>query len=208
MFKRKIIKLGVVGVDSGQLMICDPCYIKDEFLTPDSEGKSNHAHQIYKHEDGTLWQFCYKDESPYNPNKLNMQNHSQLTDQQFEKQFQNCTLAPKLFTHEAHLRLAWIHIKKYGIENALENVPTQIIQFVDNLGASHKYNHTLTVAAIKTVYHFVLKSKSASFQALLEAYPRLKFNFKDLLSCHYGFDIFNDEVAKLEYIAPDLLPFD
>ena len=27
--KTKIVELGVVGVDSGQLVIADPCYIKD-----------------------------------------------------------------------------------------------------------------------------------------------------------------------------------
>ncbi len=27
---RKYIKLGVAGVDSGQLMVCDPCYVDDD----------------------------------------------------------------------------------------------------------------------------------------------------------------------------------
>lgn len=31
--KSEIVKLGVVGVDSGQLVICDPCYLEDEFLS-------------------------------------------------------------------------------------------------------------------------------------------------------------------------------
>jgi hypothetical protein len=66
--KNKIIKLGVVGVDSGQLMICDPCYINSEFKTPDSKGIADHAHAIYRHKkDGKLWQYCY-DEQPANPN--------------------------------------------------------------------------------------------------------------------------------------------
>ena len=58
--KTKIVKLGVVGVDSGQLIICDPTYIESQFQQPDSEGKEDHAHSIYKHKlDGKLWQFCY-----------------------------------------------------------------------------------------------------------------------------------------------------
>ncbi len=57
--KSRTVKLGVVGVDSGQLIICDPAYIADEFKQPDSEGKADHAHTIYKHKnDGTLWQYC------------------------------------------------------------------------------------------------------------------------------------------------------
>lgn len=55
----KIVKLGVVGVDSGQLIICDPAYIEQQFKTTDSGDKSDHAHAIYKHKDGKLWQFCY-----------------------------------------------------------------------------------------------------------------------------------------------------
>ena len=29
---RKYIKLGVAGVDSGQLMVCDPCYISEDSI--------------------------------------------------------------------------------------------------------------------------------------------------------------------------------
>ena len=137
-----------------------------------------------------------------------MQHHFKLTDAEFEQQFQACTLDPALFSHEAHLRLAWIHIQQYGIEKALENVPTQIIRFVDNLGAKDKYNHTLTIAAIKTVYHFTLKSVSNNFKDFIQEFPRLKSNFKGLLAAHYRQDIFMNELAKREYIAPDLLPFD
>lgn len=57
--KTEIIQLGVVGVDSGQLIICDPCYIESEFQKPNSEGKADHAHEVYQHKDGKLWQFCY-----------------------------------------------------------------------------------------------------------------------------------------------------
>ena len=137
-----------------------------------------------------------------------MHSHFQLTDTQFEQQFQARTLDASLFSHEAHLRLAWIHIKKYGIEKALQNIPMQIIHFVDNLGARDKYNHTLTIAAIKTVYHFTLKSTTTTFKDFIQAFPRLTNNFKGLLACHYQFDIFNNELAKEVYIEPDLLPFD
>ena len=43
-----------------------------------------------------------------------IEKHYQLSDEEFEQQFQNCLLSPVLFTHEAHLRLAFIHILKYG----------------------------------------------------------------------------------------------
>lgn len=137
-----------------------------------------------------------------------MQIHRQLSDTEFENQFQTCTMDPTIFTHEAHLRLAWIHIHKYGITQAEENIQIQLKNFVKHVGAEHKYNTTLTLAAIKAVYHFMLKSNSDDFDSYIEEFPRLNTNFKDLMACHYGFDIFNSAEAKVRYLQPDLVGFD
>lgn len=58
MSDREII-LGEVGVDSGQLMICDPSYIDSQWENPPDDSR-DFAHEIYRHvEDGKLWQFTY-----------------------------------------------------------------------------------------------------------------------------------------------------
>lgn len=137
-----------------------------------------------------------------------MEKHFELSDAEFEKQFISCELNPEIFSHEAHLRLAWINIKKYGVKKAEINIQDQLIEYVKSLGAESKYNTTLTLAAIKAVHHFMLKSKSDNFQGFIIEFPRLKYNFKELMSCHYGFDIYNSESAKLRFLEPDLLPFD
>lgn len=131
-----------------------------------------------------------------------------MTNREFELQFALGELPPELFTHGAHLRLAWIHITQYGIEAALENVTQQIKRYTRKHNASDKYNHTLTMAAVKAVYHFVLKSESDTFQDFLKEFPRLKHNFRDLMACHYGFDIYTSVEAKKSFLEPDLLPFD
>ena len=120
----------------------------------------------------------------------------------------NCTLSTSIFSHEAHLRLAWINIDKYGIENAEINIQNQLKKYVNFIGAEDKYNTTLTIAAIKAVYHFMLKSESDNFRDLIAEFPTLKYNFKELMAFHYGFDIYTSVDAKKEYLAPDLLPFD
>jgi len=136
-----------------------------------------------------------------------MEAHFKLSDEQFEKQFGNCSLDPAIFSHEAHLRLAWIHIKNAGVEKAIENICTQLPAFVKSVGAEGKYNKTLTIAAIYAVNHFMNKSDSNNFYAFIQEYPSLRVNFKRLMACHYGVDIYNNELAKKEYLEPDLLPF-
>ncbi len=137
-----------------------------------------------------------------------MEAHNQFSDHEFEKHFEELTLEPKLFTHEAHLRLAWIHINKYGIETAIDNICKQIKAFATSVREPSKFNLTLTIAAIRIVNHFILKASTTDFSKLLIEEPRLKLGFTDLIKTHYSFDLFHNAAAKKHYLKPDIRPFD
>jgi hypothetical protein len=137
-----------------------------------------------------------------------MEKHLLLSDEEFEKQFANCSFNSSWFTHEAHLRLAWIHIRKYGLDQAIDNVCHQIERYAESLGAKDKFNKTVTVAALKAVYHFMNRSRSDNFEGLIQEFPRLKTEFKGLMNAHYGIDIFKSPLARKEFIEPDKIPFD
>ena len=134
-----------------------------------------------------------------------MNNHIYLSDNQFEKEFEACTLPPSLFSHEAHIRLAWIHIRKYGVDTAVENICNQLQQYVIQAGASDKYNITLTIAAIKIVNHFVEKSNSDDFLEFITEFPLPITGFKELVAAHYNkVDIFKSLAAKSTFWEPDI----
>lgn len=137
-----------------------------------------------------------------------MEKHFELSDAEFERQFASCQLNPSIFSHEAHLRLAWIHIDKYGIEQAKENIQKQLQDFVAHVGAMGKYHKTLTIVAVEGVNHFMKKSKSDNFKDFIIEFPQLKNNFKELIGSHYSFDIFKSIKARTEFLEPDLLPFE
>ena len=137
-----------------------------------------------------------------------METHNELNDLLFEREFAECSLDPRLFSHEAHLRLAWIHIRRYDIDKAISNITTQLKNFVAFHGAQGKYNETVTIAAIRAVYHFMLTSPEDNFKSFITQNQRLKNNFRELLSQHYKTDIFNSENVKNIYLEPELLPFD
>lgn len=137
-----------------------------------------------------------------------MEKHWVYTDIEFEQLFNKCELPPAEFSHEAHLRLAWLHISRYGIEQAEENIQKQLQQFVAFVGAKDKYHKTLTIAAMRAVYHFMLKSNSDNFINFIADFPQLKHKFKELMESHYSFDIFSSNKAKVEFLEPDLSPFD
>lgn len=137
-----------------------------------------------------------------------MREHRNLSDFEFVQRFENCTLDPHLFSHEAHLRLAWIQIKKNGISLAIDNVRDQIMKYVKSLGEEDKYNETVTVAAVKAVNHFMIRSNSYDFTSFILENNRLVENFKNLLLTHYKTNIFESNIAKKKYLPPDLIPFE
>ncbi|WP_298903525.1 hypothetical protein [uncultured Psychroserpens sp.] len=137
-----------------------------------------------------------------------MEEHYQFSDEEFNRQFETCKLDPGLFSHEAHLRLAWIHINNLGLIKAEETIQNQLQNFVAHVGAKDKYHTTVTVVAIKAVYHFMKRSKTRDFKSFIAETPQLKTNFKGLIGRHYSYDIFKSDKAKTEFLEPDLHPFD
>ena len=137
-----------------------------------------------------------------------MTSHFDFSDEGFVQALERCTLDPKLFSHEAHLRLAWLQIRKNGIERAILEIGRILPQYVASLGVKDKYNLTITIAAIKAVDHFMKRSATSNFKDFIQENPRLKYNFRELLGYHYSENIFTSEKAKTEYMEPDLLRFE
>ena len=127
---------------------------------------------------------------------VNMEQHFILSDEEFEDQFENTSLNSALFSHEAHIRLAWIHIKTYGETKAIENITTQLQRYLGHLGATEKYNETLTVAAVKSVNHFMQIEKLNSFYDFITACHILKTNFRNIIEKYYGIDIYTSKETK------------
>ncbi len=113
--------------------------------------------------------------SPYS-----MEQHYTLTDAEFEWQFTSAKLDPAVFSHEAHLRLAWIHLNRYGLERAIEHITGQLRNYTRAVGAADKYNETVTRAAIYAVNHFKIRSGCTDFREFYFGKRALKNQFPQL----------------------------
>ena len=145
--------------------------------------------------------------TPKQQNEEGIETHYGLSDIEFEQQFSTGVIDPRVFSHEAHLRLARIHVLKYGVDTAIKNMTSQIRAFAEANGDSEKYNHTVTIAAVRVIDHFITKSRAHSFIDFVSEFPVLKNGFRQLIEKHYSIDIFKSDEAKRNYLAPDLLPF-
>lgn len=138
---------------------------------------------------------------------MRTKDHWQFTDEEYEAVFESYQLKPGMFSHEAHLRLAYIHIQKYGATQAEVNMCDQIKGFAESLGVYDKFNKTVTIAAVKVMDHFISKAASKTFKGLIHEFPNLLLNFKGILNQHYSYNVFGDQKAKEAFQEPDLLAF-
>jgi hypothetical protein len=121
-----------------------------------------------------------------------MNTKTQLTDDQLLERIQDCTLHPSDFTHETMLRLAWILINKYGFDEAINKNKEIKENYFKNVFKNNKFNVTLTKAYTEILHHFMGRSSTNDFEKLLREFPRLKYNFKNLVKTHYGYDILKE----------------
>jgi hypothetical protein len=108
--------------------------------------------------------------------------HRNLTDEQFEQAFADSSLPPEFFDHGAHLRLGFIHLKKYDKEQAINNVCEQILRFDETHGKGDKYDYQLTIAAMLVIDDAIVSAGSRDFDELLGKRPDLLTDFGRLIS--------------------------
>ena len=137
-----------------------------------------------------------------------MEKHYQHTDEDLLLAMENSTLDPAIFSHEAHLRWGWLLLESNSLDKAIGKACSQLKRYTIQLGASDKYNETVTIAAIRAIHHFRLKSTADNFKDFIVESSRLKTSFKELMDAHYSENIFNSVLAKKQYLKPDKAPFD
>lgn len=125
---------------------------------------------------------------------------SHLADDEFLSSFHSCKLTPEEFAHADHLRLAWLHLHRAAVEQALLEVRTGIRRFAEYHGAEQKYHETITAAWVR----LLSTHEEISFDEFLERNQhRLSLN---LLHCFWTPALLASEEAKLHWVEPDLMP--
>lgn len=137
-----------------------------------------------------------------------MEKHYQYSDERILFAMENSALDPEVFSHEAHLRWGWLLLENNVLGEAIEKACSQLRRYTQHLGVLDKYNETVTIAAMRAIHHFRLKSNADNFRDFISEASRLKTSFRELMESHYSENIFKSPKAKKQYLEPDKAPFD
>ena len=125
-------------------------------------------------------------------------------DEAFVAAFHAHQLSNQGFHHRDHLRLAWVQIRRLGLEQASEVVTMGIRRFAAHHGSAQRYNDTMTRFWLGVVGFGIIRHPELSFEDLLLAEPHLLD--KTLPYRHWSSERLNREDAKRQWAEPDLRP--
>ena len=132
-----------------------------------------------------------------------------MTDPEFIRAFEDCTLPGDLFNHREHVRLAWLTLRALDPDEAAaeRRMEALIRRYATHLGAAGKYHHTLTLFWMRAVAAARRDAPPApTFEAFVSARPDLLD--KTLARRHYSATRLESAEARAGWREPDLLPLD
>lgn len=131
-----------------------------------------------------------------------------MDDETLWQAFNTASLTIAEWTHETHVRTAFLCSRQYSLDEAHLRLRAGIIRLNERHGlvetSTRGYFETLTRAWLVLVRDACARSAASSSRELLERCPELYE--RTLLSRHYSKELLTSVRARSIFVAPDLEP--
>ncbi|HLA43091.1 MAG TPA: hypothetical protein VJZ27_06630 [Aggregatilineales bacterium] len=109
------------------------------------------------------------------------------------------------FHHRDHIRMAWIYLRRDGESAGIKNIRSGIQGFALKHGATTLYHETITLFWTKVVMHAIsVAPEIEDFEAFAAEFPFLVD--KTSIKQHYSDSVLGSDMARGEWVSPDLHP--
>ncbi|HET7542723.1 MAG TPA: hypothetical protein VFK05_22785 [Polyangiaceae bacterium] len=131
-----------------------------------------------------------------------------MDDETLWEGFSDCSLTSAEWTHETHVRIAFLHAQRYSLDEAHLRLRAGIIRLNERHGlvetSARGYFETLTRVWLVLVAAARERSRAANSRELLERCPELYD--RRLPARHYSNERLASVRARSIFVAPDLEP--
>jgi hypothetical protein len=130
-----------------------------------------------------------------------------MTDDEFLKSFEECSLPKRLWTHEAHVRMAWLYLRQRPLAEVIPIVRQAIQRYNGSLGNAEGYHETITLAYLVLIDDRIDRGSSQeTFASFTRGFPTLLDRKMSALLVHYSRDLLFSPEAREVFVEPDLVP--
>jgi hypothetical protein len=129
-----------------------------------------------------------------------------MTDQEFIRRFENCTLPAESFHHRDHVRIVWLYLRCYPVLETLNRFSEGLKRFATANGKANLYHETITWAYVFLIHErMARKGPEQSWAEFVDANADL-FDWKNsVLKSYYHDDTLRSEIARRLFVLPDKL---
>jgi hypothetical protein len=129
-----------------------------------------------------------------------------MSDDEFLKAFESCTLPRAEWTHAAHVRMAWLYLTCLPFETALDRIRGGICRYNASVG-SDGYHETVTVAFTLLIRaRLAAAGASEDFTAFRTRNPDLFDPRSKPLGRHYDLATLSSPEARRRFVEPNREP--
>lgn len=129
-----------------------------------------------------------------------------LEDDAFIQAFEDLSLHPLSFDHEAHVRLAWVYLRKFNLIISIEKYTWGLKKLTRHYGLDGKYHETISwfyMILINERRTLMLATDFASFK---KDNPDLFDSKSGVLQQYYSKSILASDFARNTFILPNPVP--
>jgi hypothetical protein len=131
-----------------------------------------------------------------------------MTDAEFLQAFEHCSLPESEWTHCAHVRMAWLYLRRGPLAEVLPTVQEGIKRFNSSLNKVLAYHETITQGFLTLIDHRMQCDKSVqTFDEFCARFPDLLDRKLTALLTHYYKETLFSSEARETFLEPDRSPF-
>jgi hypothetical protein len=126
-----------------------------------------------------------------------------LTDADFVRSFEDCTLPNSAFHHRDHVRLAWIYLRRHPALAALTRFAEGLKRFATANGHPGLYHETITWAYLLLIHERMARGNETSWEEFAAGNPDLLTWKPSVLDRYYSPETLGSELARRIFVMPD-----
>jgi hypothetical protein len=127
----------------------------------------------------------------------------EMTHADYLEAFESAALPAELWTHYAHVRMAWLYLRAHSFAGALRTVRDGILNYnTKALGKPEAYHETITVL-FTHIIHLRMRP-GQTWADFVSANPDLVLRSGPLMATYYSEQHLFSDAARVAFLPPDL----
>lgn len=120
--------------------------------------------------------------------------------------FEACELTPDIWTHEAHIHVAWGYLNRFSFPQALQYICSGIKKLNTHNGKPNAYHETITIAMLILIADRIAKKPGGNWEEF-KAYNADLLDWRNsILLKYYTYGELYSDTARKYFIWPDKRP--